>query len=165
MRSKVEDFMIRQSNRYSRRVYRQHDPLGPISFGIFLIIVAVIALANPNLPGQFIDYLKSFGEVGYPLPPPEHILRPVAEFCLLFGVWLIVLASLRISFRLGTYSAPGDMCGGIFLIVFNYLILDAIKKHGDIGILIAYFIIGLGVSTLVGGIGRSMIRRQAIKSE
>ncbi|MGQ9781127.1 MAG: hypothetical protein ACUVQ8_02575 [Nitrososphaeria archaeon] len=151
---------IRQSDPYSRKAHRgpRHDPLGPISFGAFLIAIAIIALSNPSLPTQFFDYLKSFGEIGQPITPPSHLLRPIADFCLYFGVWLIVLAALRISFRLGTWNVPGDMSGGVFLIVLSYIILDTIKTQGDVTTLLAYLMIGLGVAVLADGIGRFMMR-------
>lgn len=138
---------------------RRRDPLGAVSFGVFLIILAVMQLSNPDLAGQVIDYLRSFSTYGHPVSPPPNILVHIAEFCLYFGVWLILLGALRVSFRLGVWSIPGDITGGIFLIILNYLILDTIKSGGDPANLLPLLIVGIGIAVIAGAIGQIMLRR------
>ena len=149
-----------KTERRNRR--RRGGPLAAVSTGVFLIILAVVswrATYNTNLASQIVDYFKSFETYGRPVLPPVHLLSPVAEFALYFGVWLIILAALRIGLRICVWSAPGDLAGGIFLFV-NYMILDFTQNGKSIAMLLPIGLIGLGVVVMVGGIAGALIRRR-----
>ena len=143
----------------SRYRMRRYDPLGAVSFGVFIIIIAVMQLSNPELTSEIVDYFKSFEIVGHPIPPTPSILYHVANFCLYFGIWLILLGALRISFMIAVWRVPSNIAEGIFFIVFNYLIIDTLRTNRDVGILLPLLIIGLGIAIIAGAIGQTLIRQ------
>lgn len=143
----------------TRNNARRYDPLGAVSFGVFIIIIAVMQLSNPTLTSEIVDYFKSFEIVGHQVPPTPSILYHVADFCLYFGIWLILLGALRVSFRIAVWRVPSNIAEGIFFIVFNYVIIGTLKTNKDVGILLPLLIIGLGIAIIAGAIGQSIIRQ------
>jgi len=142
-----------------RRHARKYDPLGTVSFGVFIVVLAIIWFNNPDLPNQFISYFKSFEVYGRPVAPPAQILYYAATFSLYYGVWLIVLGALRISLKIGVWNTPSNIAEGVFLIVLHYYILDSIRTGADFLTLVAFFIVGLGVAIIAGAIGKTMMRQ------
>ncbi|MEM3403001.1 MAG: hypothetical protein QXJ17_00405 [Nitrososphaeria archaeon] len=142
-----------------RRHARKYDPLGTVSFGVFVIVLAIIWYNNPNLPNQFVNYFKSFEIYGKPVVPPPQILNYAATFSLYYGTWLIVLGALRISLRIGVFHTPSNIAEGVFLVILHYYILDTIRTGADFLTLVAFFIVGLGVAIIAGVIGQTMMRQ------
>jgi len=151
-----------QSSLDSRNRYRnrRHDPLGVVSFGVFIIILAVMQLSNPELTSEIVDYFKSFEFAsGGIILPPSGILYHVADFCFYFGIWLIILGALRVSFRIAEWRTPSNIAEGIFFIVFNYLIIDTLRTNENVEILLPFFIIGIGIAIIAGAIGQALIHQ------
>jgi hypothetical protein len=138
----------------SHQGYRGGDFLGAVSFGVFIIIVAVIWLSNPKFPFQIIDYFRSFETYGRPVLPPPNLLSLIGDFAVAFGTWLIILGALRIVFQLYAWRSIGDMVGGIFFIYVSHLISDFVQNRKDVAMIFPLVIIGLGVAVIVGEVGQ-----------
>jgi hypothetical protein len=77
----------------SRR-YRRNDYAGAISFGMFLILIALFYIANPNLLSEVREFIRDFqlvpvsGNMFWLGPSTNHpiLYNAAAEFCYIFGV-------------------------------------------------------------------------------
>lgn len=86
---------------------REDDFAGAISFGAFLILLAVLYLANPSLPNEAMAFVRDFRPVEISQnfwwlePSSNHpVLYSAAEqFCYLFGFVQVAILGLKIAKR------------------------------------------------------------------
>jgi hypothetical protein len=89
------------------RDYYQRDDVGWISFGAFLILIAVIYLTTPNIVGEVQDFIldlklaQIFPNLSWPVPSSNHpVLYNAAQtFCYAFGLVELGILGLRFARR------------------------------------------------------------------
>ncbi|OGD45070.1 hypothetical protein A3K69_06495 [Candidatus Bathyarchaeota archaeon RBG_16_57_9] len=127
------------------------DPLGSAGFGVFLIVVATIALSYPGLHVILADWIRSWSANGLTWPPAE-LAPAVFWFFTAMGSWSIISAVLRYLMGWSPWRAPQDIVGG----VFNFLLAYLVRFYGfdffTWRIIIPMFIILVGAQILVGGL-------------
>ena len=90
----------------SRR-YRQDDYAGAISFGVFLILIAVFYIADPNLLSEVTEFIRDFklvpisGSFSWLEPSTGHpvLYNAAAEFCYIFGLVQVGVLALMFAGR------------------------------------------------------------------
>jgi hypothetical protein len=91
---------------WSRDRY-QRDDVGWISFGAFLILIAIIYLTTPNIVSEVRDFaldfklVQLFPNIWWPVPSSNHpVLYNAAEmFCYAFGLVELGILGLRFAKR------------------------------------------------------------------
>lgn len=129
------------------------DPLDSAGFGVFLIVVATVALNYPGIGAVLADWVRSWSASGLSWPPSE--LAPAAYwFFMAMGSWSIISAAIRYTMAWNPHKAPQDIVGG----VFNFLIAYLVKAYGFSFFtwrsVIPLFIVMIGAQLLVSGLIR-----------
>lgn len=134
--------------------------LGALSFGFFVLLLGVIWMVTPSFSDEVIDFVRHF----HLEPLTEHVVLPVPErshpvvytaamqFCLIFGIFQIVLLALRfivhdsLDRKAGTVSnITFWLSTGFFL---NKLASTAIEWFG----FLAGLIISTGLAIIVSSL-------------
>ncbi len=126
------------------------DPLKNVPLGIFLIVLSLTFILNPNLPSNIIEYLKSFETYSRFVPPPPEILLPAADFSLYLGIGLILLFVVRLLSKVAVWAAPENFSEGIFFIILNRLIINFVEEGGNFIILLSLCLVVLGTTIIIG---------------
>ncbi|HXZ98387.1 MAG TPA: hypothetical protein VED24_03370 [Candidatus Acidoferrum sp.] len=132
----------------------RHDETGLISFGAFLIIIAVIYLRTPGLLSEIRAFVNDFQLVevyqGFRwfVPSTNHpVLYAAAEqFCYAFGLVQILVLGLKFARRSSTYGKARTVSGIVFWLGAGYIL--SLLTQGALSWLsfIAGLIILVGVS-------------------
>ena len=139
-----------------RDTYRRDDT-GWISFGAFLIIVAVIYLTTPNLSHEINAFMRDFQMVEvfqnfwWFVPATNHpvLYGAVERFCYVFGVVQIGILGLRFATRSSIYGKAGTFSSVVFWLGAGYV--AGLLSQGVLSWLsfIAALIILIGISIVV----------------
>jgi len=103
-------------------VEHHRDYTGLISFGIFLVIVGIVFIANPNVISSFSSWTQQMTKAKSLLRPPQDFIYSAALFFGLIGLSDFFLAGVRfIAYRV-TRRFVSNMLSGVALVLFSYLI-------------------------------------------
>jgi len=130
---------------------------GAVSFGAFLIIVAVTWMYHPWLPSEILAYFRSFGTFGHPVAPPPILFKPAIFFAYVLGIWLPVLAAIRAIAHVRGVSS--DAAGGVFWIFCGYLL--GLYAQGGISAwtIIPVLVILVGILITISSIVKAVLKR------
>jgi hypothetical protein len=131
--------------------------LSAVSFGVFLVIIAVTWIYHPRILSEIIAYFRSFERIGHPVPPPPILIKPVVFFVYLLGAWLLVLAGIRAVAH--TRGVTNDVSAGAFFIFCGYLLGLYMQGAITIGTLLPSIIILVGAIIVINGIVGILQRR------
>jgi len=133
--------------------YRRDDT-GWISFGAFLIIIAVIYLRTPNLIQEVEAFIRDFRLVQvfqnfwWPVPSTGHpvLYTAVEQFSYAFGIVHIIILGLKFARRSSTHAKAHTFSDIIFWLGAGYIF--SLLAQGVLSWLtfIASLIILIGVS-------------------
>jgi len=136
-----------------RDPYRRDDT-GWISFGAFLIIVAVIYLTTPNIAHEINAFIRGFHLVEvfenfwWFVPSTSHpVLYAAAErFCYVFGVVQIMILGLRFAKRSSIHGKAETFSSIVFWLGAGYVL--SLLSQGALSWLpfIATLIVLIGIS-------------------
>ena len=139
-----------------RRYYRDQDT-GWISFGAFLIIVAVIYLITPNIGREVEAFFRDlrlvqiFRGFSLPLPSGSHpvVYMAAQTFCYAFGLVQIGILGLRFAAGSSVHGKGETFGGVVFWLGAGYIIgllsqdvLSPISFLGALIVLVGVSIIG-----------------------
>jgi hypothetical protein len=103
-------------------VEHRRDYTGLISFGIFLVIVGIVFIANPNVISSFGSWSEQMADEKTLLRPPLDLINSAALFFGLIGLSDFFLAGVRfIAYRI-TRRVLSNILSGVALVLFSYLI-------------------------------------------
>jgi len=102
--------------------FRKKDYLGLISFGIFVIIVGIIFVANPNLVSDFRLWIEQMTDERHLIRPPEGFISSVVLFFGLIGLSDFFKAGIRLWIAEARRQVLVDILSGVALVLFAYLI-------------------------------------------
>lgn len=114
---------------WSRGYYRRDDT-GWISFGAFLILIAIIYLTTPNIVGEVWDFILDFKLVQvfpnfwWPVPSNSHpVLYAAAErFCYAFGLVELGILGLRFAKRSSIHGKAETFSSVVFWLGAGYVV-------------------------------------------
>lgn len=101
---------------------RHADYTGLVSFGIFLIIIGVIFVANPNVLSQFNSWINQMSKARALLRPSLGIINSVALFFALIGLSDFFVSGLRAMTHRRKWRALRGFFSGVALISFSYFV-------------------------------------------
>jgi len=130
---------------------------GAVSFGAFLIIVAVTWMYHPRLPSEILAYFRSFETFGHPVAPPPILFKPAIFFAYVLGIWLLVLAAIRAVAHVR--GASSDATGGVFFVFCGYLLGLYAQGRIATGTIIPVLIILVGILITVSSLVKAALQR------
>lgn len=101
---------------------RRRDYSGLVSFGIFLVIVGIIFVANPNAVSQFSSWIEQMSTQQALSRPPKGLIDSATLFFGLIGISNFFLAGVRFMADKTLKRVIADILTGIALILFSCLI-------------------------------------------
>lgn len=130
------------------RVRREGDPLGIVSFGVFLIIVAIDFIIYPEIPSDVITWLRSW-KTG-PTMLPDSLVWPLIWFLTATGIWSLVQAAIRIVSRIRMRNSISDAFSGMFMLTAAFLFKEYASRLISLNVLLSGLVISLGALILLG---------------
>lgn len=134
--------------------WKERDWLGIASFGFFLILVGVIWLITPNLRDEIVTFAEDIAHhtepitenVSLPAPASPHpvVYTAAAHFCLVFGVFHIIVLGLRTVFKESLNRKSGTVSSVVFWLGASYFLFAL--ADGNIG----WFAFLAGLIMIVG---------------
>jgi hypothetical protein len=101
---------------------RHRDYLGLVSFGIFLVIVGITFVANPDMFSQFRTWSEQMSTQKSLLRPPQELIDSATLFFALIGASNFFLAGVRLVADKALRRVLADVLSGVALVLFSYLI-------------------------------------------
>jgi hypothetical protein len=101
---------------------RRRDYSGLVSFGVFLLIVGIIFLANPTLISDFNSWVKKLSTDKTISRPPLELINSVALFFGLIGISDFFLAGVRFMTHQRLRRILTEILSGVALVLFSYFI-------------------------------------------
>jgi len=128
-----------------------------VSFGAFLIIVAVTWMYHPWLPSEILAYFRSFETFGHPVAPPLILFKPAVFFAYVLGIWLLALAAIRTAAHVRGVSS--DAAGGVIWIFCGYLL--GLYTQGGISawMIIPLLVILAGILITISSLVKAILKR------
>ena len=128
--------------------------IGVISFGVFLILVAITWLNYPTLPSEIRLLLEDLRTYSRPVGQYPRISEAFGFFGVAFGVWLLIVAGMRVAFRQGLRRILADASGGIFFAGCGYVSMKYSQGAIPGEMVLPLFIVVIGVIIVVNGLIR-----------
>jgi hypothetical protein len=101
---------------------RRADYMGWISLGIFLLIVGIFFVANPNIVSDFRVWVEAMTDSQTFVRPPQGLINSAALFFGLIGVSNFFVAGVRFMAYKGRRRVLADVLSGVGFVVFSYLL-------------------------------------------
>ncbi len=98
------------------------DYFGILSFGIFIIVVGVILITNPNLFSELGTWVERMADQGNVVRPPDGLIFSGVVFFGLLGISDFIKVVLRLAVRSPRRKALSDIHSGIALVGFAYFL-------------------------------------------
>jgi len=101
---------------------RRRDYSGLVSFGVFLLIVGIIFLANPNLISDFRLWIETMTTQKTLLRPTQGFIDSAVLFFALIGISDFFLAGVRFLAHQRLRRVLTEILSGVALALFSYFI-------------------------------------------
>jgi hypothetical protein len=101
---------------------RHRDYSGLVSFGVFLLIVGIIFIANPNLISDFRLWIEDMRTQETLLRPAQGLIDSAALFFVLIGISDFFLAGVRFMAHQRLRRVLSNILSGVALVSFSYFI-------------------------------------------
>ena len=138
---------------------RHADYTGLVSFGIFLLIVGTIFVANPNIVSDFRVWVEAMTNANAFAKPPLGLINSAALFFGLIGVSDFFVAGLRFVVQKRRRRILSGALNGVGLVVFSYL-LYLYGKGTLRGLsVLAIEVVVIGLLVIVYAIARYLIMK------
>jgi hypothetical protein len=133
---------------------RQADLTGLISFGIFLLIIGIIFVTNPNIGSQLNTWVTKMQNAQMLSRPPQEIINSSVLFFALVGLSELLVSGIRSLTYQRKWRALRTAFSGIALITFSYLIYLYGRRVLGWQIALAYEILVIGLLVILYAIVR-----------
>ena len=101
---------------------RKKDYLGLVSFGVFILIVGIVFVANPNLVSDFSSWIEQMTDEQHLIRPSEGLVSSAILFFGLIGLSDFFKAGIRLWIAKVMRQVLADILSGVALVLFAYLI-------------------------------------------
>jgi len=132
-----------------RKRRRGKDYLGLLSFGIFILIIGAIFIANPNIITDFSQWVGQMVDREQFIRPPDGVIFGAYVFFALIGISNFFKAAVRLWIKDSPRQAISDTLSGVALVFFAYLIHLYSQYTIEWQIVLAIEIIIIGVLVVV----------------
>lgn len=148
--------MVSSKKRYSRST----GWLSTLSFGFFLILFGVIWIITPNFSSEVIDFAKDFHlehlseHIVLPAPKESHpvVYTAAMQFCLVLGVFQIVILVLRFIFHDSLDTKSGTVSNIAFWFSAGFFLNMLSNRSIDWFGFIAGLIISIGLAIIASSL-------------
>jgi hypothetical protein len=128
---------------------RHADYTGLVSFGIFLLIVGVIFVANPNIFSQLNSWANQMSQAQKLLRPPTGIINSAVLFFALVGLSDFFVSGTRLVTHRRRRRALRDVFSGVAVLTFSYLVYLYGQRTLVWQMAVAYEILVIGLLVIV----------------
>jgi len=101
---------------------RYRDYSGLVSFGVFLLMVGIIFLVNPNLISDFRSWVDTMRTQETLLRPTQGVIDSATLFFALVGISNFFIASIRFMAHQRLRRVLTSILSGVALVSFSYFI-------------------------------------------
>ncbi|TEU07620.1 hypothetical protein E3I90_00180 [Candidatus Bathyarchaeota archaeon] len=101
---------------------RKKDYLGLVSFGVFILIVGIVFVANPNLVSDFSSWIEQVTDEQHLIRPSEGLVSSAILFFTLIGLSNFFEAGIKLWIVKARRRVLADILSGVALVLFAYLI-------------------------------------------
>lgn len=135
------------------------DYVSVLSFGIFVIVIGVILITNPNLFSEIGTWVEQMTDKGTVVRPPDGLIFSGAVFFGLMGVSNFIKVALRLAVDSSRRTALSEMHSGVALVCFAYF-LHLYSNNPDISwqLTLALEIVVIGLLVISYSALRLMLR-------
>ncbi|UCG44805.1 MAG: hypothetical protein JSV58_05270 [Candidatus Bathyarchaeota archaeon] len=100
------------------------DYMGIISFGMFLIIVGILFVANPSLFTDLVSWIQSMADAQELIRPNDGLISSAVLFFLLIGLSNFLEAGIKFWTRVAHVQRRviADILTGVALLLMSYLV-------------------------------------------
>jgi uncharacterized Zn finger protein (UPF0148 family) len=137
---------------------REHhaDYTGLISFGLFLLIIGIIFIANPNIGSQLNTWVNTMSKAQMLSRPRQEIINSAVLFFALVGLSDLFVSGLRFMIYRRKWRALRSSFSGVALIIFSYLIYLYGQHTLRWQVALAYEILVIGLLVILYAIARHL---------
>lgn len=149
--------------------HKDEQLLSWLSFGVFLIIIGVLFILNPNLIEEVRGFFEDFkleqvsGGFYFPAPQNRHptLYNSIALFCFTFGTYQIFLLILKTALGAASTKKVETFTSVLFWLAAGFAML--MLKNGAIGWMtfIAWLIILTAIIIIIRSVAYIIFRRSA----
>ena len=152
-----EQRYAREPEEYCFGEHERHaDYTGLISFGLFLLIIGIIFVANPNIGSQLNTWVNKMSKAQMLSRPPQEIINGAVLFFALVGLSDLFVSGIRFIIHRRKWRALRSTFSGIALITFSYLIYLYGQKTLRWQVALAYEILVIGLLVILYAIARHL---------
>jgi hypothetical protein len=116
------DRRVRREDELCFRRESDRDPLGILEFGLFLLVVGVVFITNPDIPSEVIDWVRLMADLETPIRPTRTILSSATMFFILTGLSNLFTAGVRLLIDKVWRRILQDVLSGAGILAFAYLV-------------------------------------------
>jgi hypothetical protein len=113
---------VREREACFGEVEHRRDYSELVSFGVFLLIVGIIFIANPNLISDFSSWVETMAREKALLRPPEGLITSATLFFAVVGLSSFFFAAVRYVSGRPRRRVFSAILSGVALVLFAYLI-------------------------------------------
>jgi hypothetical protein len=138
----------------------RRDYMGWISFGIFLVVVGIVFIANPNVISSFGSWAQQMADAKSLLRPPVDLINSAALFFVLVGLSNFLLAGIRfVAYRV-TRRVFSSILSGVALVLFSYLIYLYGRRDLTWPVALAVEVVACGLLVMIYSIVRYLFPKK-----
>jgi len=131
------------------QIKRESDPLGLSSLGVLLIVAAVTWYHYPSISGEANSFVQDLAN-GYTLAANHRPFYQAIGFsAYIFGIWLFLLAFVRIILKQGVDRFLGTFSGGVLMVGCGYVLSSYSSGNASSSVAIVLFMIVLSVTIMI----------------
>jgi hypothetical protein len=138
---------------------RYADYTGLVSFGIFLLIIGIIFVANPNIFSQLNSWTNKMSQAQKLLRPPAGIINSAVLFFALVGLSDFFVSGIRLVTHRRRRRALRDVFSGVAVITFSYLVYLYGQRTLVWQVALAYEVVAIGLLIIVYALVRHLLIR------
>ena len=136
---------------------RHADYTGLVSFGLFLLIIGIIFIANPSILSQLNSWTNQMSQAQKLLRPPPEIINSAALFFALVGLSDFIVSGIRLITHRRRRRAVRNVFSGVAVITFSYLVYLYGQRTLVWQIALAYEILVIGLLVIIHALVRHLL--------
>jgi hypothetical protein len=136
---------------------RHADYTGLVSFGLFLLIIGVIFVANPSIFSQLNSWANQMSKAQSLLRPPREVINSAVLFFVLVGLSDFFVSGIRFMTHRRKRRAVRNVFSGVALITFSYLVYLYGQRTLVWQIVLALEILVIGLLVIIYGLTRHLL--------
>lgn len=135
------------------QIKKESDPLGLVSLGVLLVLVAFTWFYYPSASPQIQPFIQDLMTNYLPTKVYVELYAAFTFFAYLYGGWLLILAVIRVALKHELTRILGSATGGGAMAGFGYIVNEYSHNLIAGNELILQIIIVVGIVLAVNSVG------------